>query len=138
MLPQSTHDLFWAKVEKTDGCWLWTGMLAWNGYGLFYVAKRLKRAHRIAYAELAGPIPEGLSLDHLCRVRHCVNPAHLEPVPNRTNVLRGEGITAQNARKTECIRGHALSPDNTRWSNGTRKCRACDKLRSARKLRSVA
>jgi hypothetical protein len=74
-----TEQRFWAKVEKTDSCWLWTAALS-KGYGIFRVQPRTVRAHRLAYELLVGPIPDGHDLDHLCRNRACVNPAHLEPV----------------------------------------------------------
>ncbi len=80
---------FWAKVEKTDGCWLWTGAENGRGYGTFWSEGMVVRAHRWAYGHLAGPIPDGLDLDHLCRVKSCVNPDHLEPVTHRVNVRRG-------------------------------------------------
>ena len=76
---------FWGQVDKTDSCWLWTGHLDRNGYGK--VGNRL--AHRMAYTMVKGVIPEGLSLDHLCRVHNCVNPDHLEPVTHAENVRRG-------------------------------------------------
>jgi hypothetical protein len=75
---------------------------------------------------LVGPIPEGLTIDHLCRVRHCVNPAHLEAVSERVNILRGNGAGARNARKTHCVKGHAFTPDNLyRDYQGYRRCRRC-------------
>lgn len=141
-------DLFWPKVDK-DGplwngqpCWIWTGSINANGYGQTGGSKTqlLSRlAHRVAYVLLAGPIPEGLTLDHLCRKRSCVNPAHLDPVPNRVNVLRGESLSAQNARKTHCINGHLFDEENTRTKNGTRECRLCgrDKQRILRARRSA-
>lgn len=82
-------------------------------------------AHRLAYEFIRGPIPDGLQLDHLCRVRRCVNPAHLEPVSQRENLIRGEGWAGKNARKTTCNKGHALSviPNNL----GKRGCLTCRK-----------
>jgi hypothetical protein len=83
-------------------------------------------AHRLVYEELVGPIPEGMELDHLCRNTSCVNPAHLEPVPHRVNVLRGVGPTAENAVKTECVNGHPLTGRNLCIrKEGGRKCRTC-------------
>ncbi len=122
---------FWAKVKKTDSCWLWTANKIGKGYGLFWVGPTMKDftvAHRFAYELLVGPIPEGLTLDHLCKVKHCVNPAHLEPVTNRENVLRSDGITALSARQTHCKYGHPFSAENTYFrSEGGRKCRICIK-----------
>ncbi|SHJ58333.1 Helix-turn-helix [Nocardiopsis flavescens] len=132
-------DRFWAKVDKTSspsGCWLWTAGTDWWGYAEFSVNGQSRGAHRVAYAALVGPIPDGLTIDHLCRVRHCVNPGHLEPVSIRENTLRGNTITAANAAKTRCgRRGHPFDEANTRiGSKGERRCRACDnEVRRARK-----
>lgn len=90
-------------------------------------------AHRYFYEQLVGSIPEGLTLDHLCRIRNCVNPAHLEPVTRGENTLRGDTITGNNRRKTQCKRGHAFTPENTRITpQGTRCCRACARERRKR------
>jgi site-specific DNA-cytosine methylase len=82
---------FWSKVEKTDTCWLWRGALNEHGYGIFgrEASKDTVRAHRWAFENVVGQIPDGLDLDHLCRVRHCVRPDHLEPVTNQENTRRG-------------------------------------------------
>lgn len=109
------------------GCLLWTGSTGGDGrYGSFSIGGKLVRAHRWAYEQEHGPIPDGLVLDHLCRVTLCVNPAHLEPVTQRENVLRGEAPSALNAVKTHCDKGHPLDGDNlvTR-KDGGRQCRAC-------------
>jgi hypothetical protein len=84
---------FWDKVQdrpKGEGCWLWEGAINSQGYGNFWDGVRFVKAHRFAYECLIGEIPEGLTIDHLCRVRHCVNPSHLEPVTMRENFLRGD------------------------------------------------
>jgi hypothetical protein len=131
-------DRFWEKVSKgtPDECWPWTAGTSGSraAYGVlgFKVKGRTihKYAHRIAYELEIGPIPEGLEIDHLCRNPICVNPAHLEPVTHRENVLRGEAISAQNARKAHCIRGHLLSGANVAITKpGHRVCRACRQLR---------
>lgn len=83
---------FWRKVTKTDGCWLWTGARAGRAtlqYGNTRWSRRVRYAHRVAYELLVGPVPDGLELDHLCRVPLCVNPAHLEAVTRSENVRRG-------------------------------------------------
>ena len=109
-----------------SGCWLWTGRLDPKGYGTVHVFGKSQRAHRVVYELFVGPIPDGLELDHLCRVRHCVNPDHLEPVDHKTNVLRGDGWGAKNARKTHCVNGHEFTDENTRLRiDGSRDCRAC-------------
>jgi hypothetical protein len=113
---------FWSKVNKTSTCWLWTGTLA-EGYGSFYAVNSNMPAHRFAWEELRGEIPEGLVLDHVCRVHRCVNPAHLEPVTNGENVLRGIGPAAINKRKTHCQNGHVLTP--RKGYPRQRECRPC-------------
>jgi len=114
---------FWAKVDKTGDCWVWTASTRGSGgYGQFRIGKRQVFAHRVAYELEIGPIPEGLVIDHLCRNHLCVNPAHLEPVTERENILRGEAPSAQAARSTRCQRGH-LFPE--RDADGKRQCTVC-------------
>lgn len=111
-----------------DDCWEWTGRKQTAGYGQTFVGGRGVVVHRLAYEHLVGPIPDGLVLDHLCRNRTCVNPAHLEPVSNKDNILRGVGPSAINARKTHCRRGHEFTPENTyRRPSAPQKrhCRIC-------------
>jgi hypothetical protein len=133
---------FWVKVEKTETCWLWTGARNNTGYGSFkaekYPSRKTVTAHRWAYEDLVGPIPNGLTLDHLCKVRHCVNPAHLEPITLRGNIERGNGKMAKQQRQTHCIHGHLLQGSNLRLevdSRGRqhRKCRTCYMARSKRR-----
>ena len=115
---------FWSKVEFTDSCWLWTAAKS-GGYGHFWPAGRMIPAHRWAYEFCVGPIPEGLEIDHLCRVRACVNPSHLEPVSPTVNKLRGFGLPAKNARKTHCPQGHPYSGENLILLGTWRYCRIC-------------
>lgn len=121
---------FEAKYRVDDsGCWLWTATITPRGYGQFYLNGRIE-AHRAAWELLRGPIPEGLQIDHLCRVRACVNPDHLEPVTAKINCHRGFGPSGLNASKTECSHGHAYTPENTylefnKVGRTKRHCRAC-------------
>ena len=105
---------FWNKVDATGPCWLWTAATQTDGYGSF----RSKLAHRVAWELLIGPPPP--ELDHICRVKLCVNPDHLEPVTHRTNIQRG---AVWNRNKPLCHRGHEL----TKRSNGKRRCYTCEK-----------
>lgn len=118
---------FWSKVAlpNEQGCMLWMGYVNPTGYGRLSLGRKMTLAHRAAYALAYGGIPEGLTLDHLCRVRHCVAPDHLEPVTAAVNTLRGSGPTALNARKTHCPQGHAYDEANTYVFRGSRNCRTC-------------
>lgn len=134
---------FWANVDCPDdaSCWLWTGALDADGYGTFRVDSRKVRAHRFAYELLVGPIANAMVLDHVlargCLHRRCVNPAHLEQVPNVENVARGMSPSAINSRATHCIRDHELSGDNLFVTRaGKRQCRVCSRVASKRRLRA--
>jgi len=121
-------ETFLATARPADECWIWTGALDTFGYGFVNYqstgCRGQTKTHRFVYALLVGDIPEGLTLDHLCRVRNCVNPDHLEPVSQQINLLRGDTIAASNAAKTHCPRGHALVGDNL-VPTGLRKARRC-------------
>ena len=78
-------------VVRTEDCWLWIGARTRAGYGIFTANYVNAYAHRWMYERYIGPIPDGLDLDHLCRVRHCCNPGHLEPVTRKINLNRGAG-----------------------------------------------
>ena len=118
-----------AKIDRNGpgGCWLWTGALNSGGYGSFSVDGRARSAHVVMYELFVGPVPNGLELDHLCRVRHCVNPDHLEPVTRRENIIRGMRPVIQRAL-THCCRGHEFDEANTYRYAGSRHCRACARL----------
>jgi hypothetical protein len=116
------------------GCWLWQGAVSDTGYGTIYVGsgrkdRKTKLLHRFCYEQSIGPIPLGRDLDHLCRVRRCCNPAHLEPVTRQENVLRGDAgvqMAAFHRSKTHCKNGHPYDDANTLISRqGHRRCRKC-------------
>lgn len=121
----SLEERLLANIVKTDTCWLWARRLSRDGYAKMKAAGKKTGAHRIAYELFVSPIPEGLTIDHLCRVRHCVNPAHLEPVTLRENILRSDNAAAIHARKIHCPRGHAYDEPNTKWYKNRRQCRIC-------------
>ncbi len=131
-------DRFWSKVDASGDCWEWTACTNDGGYGIYTEpdpvrpGRRNVRAHRWVWEALVGPIPRGLVIDHLCRVRHCVNPDHMEIVTRGENVLRGATVSAANAAKTECPQGHPYAGENLMIdkcptsSNGLmRRCRTC-------------
>jgi hypothetical protein len=128
---RNTVEDFWNKVNKTEGCWLWLGGKSVAGYGQIRIDSKNRTAHRVAYRLVKGEIPKGLQLDHLCRVRHCVNPEHLEAVTLKENVLRGEGITAEFKKATHCIHGHPFNKENTlfyqRRTLIERRCITCNR-----------
>lgn len=127
---------FWAKVNVTpdDGCWLWDASRNQKGYGRFSLAGRMTTAHRASWLlNNAAQIPDGWTVDHLCRNRACVRPDHLEAVPHRVNLLRGNTVTARAAATTQCPAGHPYNNTNTlRRKRGGRTCRACDRARAAK------
>ena len=148
------EERFWAKVDKSGDCWLWTGGTYRDGYGQFWVDGKKARAHRWAFEQVDGPIPEGLIPDHRCHTeaiqrgecaggaecahRRCVKPAHMELVTNAENVLRGLSPAALAARATHCINGHEFTEANTYVTRkGFRDCRACHNERSTERNRAT-
>jgi hypothetical protein len=137
--------------DPTTNCWRWLrAVISTNGYGSTSVDGKHALAHRVLYERHRGPIPDGMTLDHVCHTadvgcpggtacqhRRCVNPDHLEPVPFRTNVLRGRSMAADNARKTHCPQGHPYDAENTYIQTPRRGqrigygriCRACQRTR---------
>ena len=117
---------FWSKVDVAD-CWVWTSAVDFGGYGIFWIGSGVSRkAHRLAYESLVGTIPDGLTLDHLCRNRSCVNPDHLEPCTSGENARRSP-LAPYNvkARWTHCKRGHEFTRENTLIRSARRSCRIC-------------
>lgn len=137
--PDNDRDRFWAKVDKSGEHWLWTGATASEGrYGAATLNGCIQPAHRVAWQLEVGPIPDGLDLDHVCRVTLCVRPEpeHLEPVTHKANVLRGTSHQARNAVKTHCKRGHAFTEENTyRLKSGGRSCRTCNRMHARENTR---
>lgn len=130
-IPRGDKERLMVKVKKIDGHWMWNGSLDGNGkYGGFHYKGKQRRAHRVAWELFVGPIPEGMVLDHMCRVTQCVNPDHLQVVTQRENLLIGETLQAENAKKTHCIRGHEFNDINTYFTpSGGRACRPCRRFR---------
>ena len=134
---RTVREKFEESVERTDTCWLWRGTKVKGGYGVISIGPSQTRlAHRIAYELFVGPIPEGLTLDHVtdrgCVSTSCVNPAHLEPVTMRENILRSSGLAVKNAKKTVCDNGHPFSEENTYIRpSGHRDCKPCVRARGA-------
>lgn len=126
--------------DPNSGCWIWTAFCSQQGYGQFSMEGRIKKqAHWVSYTHFVGPIEAGLELDHLCRVRCCINPQHLEPVTHRENMLRG--ISRFQIRDfyraiTHCPSGHPYAGENLHiyevngWA--TRRCRTCGRERMRR------
>lgn len=123
--------------EPNLGCWLWLGGVSKEGYARGRLDGKGGFIHRLTYERLVGPIAPGLQLDHLCRVRCCINPRHLEPVTARINTLRGLTLPAANVLKTACPAGHPYDADNTWWRGRQRNCRACSAARARRRLAEI-
>lgn len=135
------QERFWVRVQKTDTCWVWRGRgVNRGGYGVFTVSGRPRLVHRLAYELEVGPIPEGLTIDHLCRNKLCVRPDHLEPVSLAENIRRSKAHRRPDryARHRACKRGHPLTGDNVcvsmRKGREERSCKRCrrDKERQRR------
>lgn len=127
---------FWSKVDTGGECWLWLGHVSNRGYGMFYVDRTMKLAHRVSYTWAHGSINPGLVVDHQCNNTRCVRPSHLRAMTQLENVRRGRA-----AGKTHCPHGHEYTPENTivRSLTGWRSCRTCKRATDARyRMRDVA
>ena len=140
--PAALIDRLLKRVEfdTNGGCWLYTGALDGWGYGFIHsgnlsddIFPRMARTHRVAYHYLRGPIQDGMTIDHLCRVRCCCNPDHLEVVTQKENTMRGTSFGAKNAIKTHCVNGHDLSNAHVDKS-GYRHCVVCGRERQRKYL----
>jgi HNH endonuclease len=132
---KQSEDRFWAKVDKSGEHWTWTGSIDRYGYGRFSLDSSNMPAHRVSFWMANGYWPD--ITDHLCRVRHCVRPDHLEDVTIKENVLRGEGVAAKFAARDECPQGHEFTKENTKMrSDGGRRCRTCEYVRESNRDRS--
>ena len=129
-----------ANVVSKIGACTPSGCVPWmaaktNGYGVVQYEGRVRRAHRVVYEHVKGKIPEGFEVDHLCRNRACVNPDHLEAVPQPVNNMRSLSASALHARQSHCLRGHPLAGENLylrkRGHKTERFCRECARIRDA-------
>lgn len=126
----------YTSIDPQTGCWEWLASATVSGYGRIMMTREAKvhrssLAHRVAYEEYVGPIPDGLVLDHLCRNTICCNPEHLEPVTQAENVRRGEAPSNTYREATHCIHGHEFTEENTYRTERGRYCRACRRRRNA-------
>lgn len=120
-------------VIDESGCWLWQAAKNESGYGYFRIGDSIRRAHRVLYQQVFGAVDKDKELDHLCRVRHCVNPRHLEQVTHTVNVARAE-VGKRRQENTECRKGHSLTGDNLRVNpSGYKVCRECERVGNARR-----
>lgn len=128
--PRAVVERLMEKVlpEPNSGCWLWDGATYPNGYPAISHRGNARPAHRVAYEALQGPIPAGLVIDHLCRVPLCVNPAHLDAVPQAVNVARGR--VSEVKTKLICVRGHVIAEHQRMHRKGWRYCAACSRERA--------
>lgn len=130
----SDIDRFESRIERVPGvgCWIYTGQQLPNNYGYFVIKKKHIYAHRFSWMIYRGNIPDGFVVDHLCSVRECVNPSHLEPVSQKENVrrtiFRGRN-RSQFSGATHCVHGHEFTEENTRRRGGRRLCRSCGRSR---------
>lgn len=124
---------------EIDRCWVWKGSLSRAGYGRLTIReggkKMTKSAHRVSYETFVGKIPVGLTIDHLCKNKACINPDHLEAVSQKVNVHRANPLWKQEAARTHCPQGHEYTEDNmykykTRSGGVCRNCKTCMKART--------
>lgn len=120
------------KIDNNN-CWIWTGFIHFRGYGAFTFRKKTWRSHRLSYRVFKGELDPTKEIDHLCRVRACANPDHLEQVTKRENILRGISCSAKNAKKVSCPHGH----EYTRRPSGTRYCKICTRATYVARFKTI-
>lgn len=142
MAAQTLQQKIKSKIRiAKSGCWFWTGYVAKNGYGSTSVIPseggryKTEMAHRASYLAFVGPIPKGLQIDHLCKIRKCVNPDHLEAVTPKENVLRSNANFRAQLARTHCPANHEYTADNlytakTKSGGVSRSCKTCAKSRT--------
>jgi hypothetical protein len=127
--------------EPNSGCLLWLKAMNHDGYGVTWAEGKTALAYNVAYELKCGPVPEGLELDHLCRVRLCINPNHLEPVTRSVNQKRGLSFpprAAENLSRTHCPKGHPYSGENLRIGpKGNRRCAECSRVKARLRMRRL-
>lgn len=131
--PRPASERFWAKVAKSEGCWIWTGAKIGRGYGNFSLTPgHTVLAHRWSFVNAGGVIPEGHQIDHLCLVKLCVKPDHLEAVTGAENMRR------MGSHVSTCKHGHEYTPENTYTYAGRRSCQECRRVRDRNRSGRVA
>lgn len=133
-------DRFWEKVDQAGECWLWTGFVNPNGYGQFAESRRKPRyAHRTAWELTNGAIPKHLQIDHLCKNRRCVRPAHMELVSSAENTRRAPAsMSSINRAKETCPKGHSYDGTRTRHGRVERVCTQCRRDHAAARKRRLS
>ncbi|MCI3246278.1 HNH endonuclease signature motif containing protein [Streptomyces spinosisporus] len=134
-LTESEKARFETRIRKeSSDCHVWTGPLDKDGYGSFFLRRRNRRAHRVAWYDMHGPVPDGLVINHVCRNRACVNPQRLQAVTVRENTLKDSStVSAINARKTHCKNGHPFDRVYRKSNGGQQRyCSICEAAKKRR------